>query len=74
MSRRGNCCDNAVMEALFSSLKTELTDRFDTCDGAKRALFEYIEVFYNQRRRHSTIRYLSPASWNGRLGSPARPA
>jgi transposase InsO family protein len=63
MSRRGNCYDNAVMEAFFSSLKTELADRFDSCGDAKMALFDYIEVFYNQRRRHSTIGYLSPAAF-----------
>jgi transposase InsO family protein len=63
MSRRGNCHDNAVMEAFFSSLKTELADRFESCGAAKLALFEYIEVFYNQRRRHSTIGYVSPAAF-----------
>jgi putative transposase len=47
MSRRGNCYDNAVMEAFFSSLKTELADRFDSCGDAKMAVFDYIEVFYN---------------------------
>ena len=61
MSRRGNCLDNAVMEAFFSSLKSELADRFERCGEAKMALFDYIEVFYNQRRRHSTIGYVSPA-------------
>lgn len=61
MSRRGDCYDNAVMEAFFSSLKSELTDRFDSCGEAKMELFDYIEVFYNQRRRHSTIGYVSPA-------------
>ena len=63
MSRRGNCHDNAVMEAFFSSLKTELTDRFESCGAAKMALFDYIEAFYNQRRRHSTIGYISPAAF-----------
>ena len=63
MSRRGNCHDNAVMEAFFSSLKTELADRFESCGAAKLALFDYIEVFYNQRRRHSTIGYISPAAF-----------
>ena len=47
MSRRGNCWDNAVMEAFFSSLKSELADRFDSCGEAKMELFDYIEVFYN---------------------------
>lgn len=63
MSRRGNCHDNAVMEAFFSSLKSELADRVDSCGEAKMALFDYIEVFYNQRRRHSTIGYVSPAAF-----------
>ena len=63
MSRTGDCYDNAVMEAFFSTLKTELADRFDRCGEAKRQLFDYIEVFYNQRRRHSTIGYVSPAAF-----------
>jgi transposase InsO family protein len=62
MSRRGNCHDNAVMEAFFSTVKTELADRFTSCGEAKMALFDYIEVFYNQRRRHSTIGLVSPAA------------
>ena len=66
MSRRGNCHDNAVMESCFSTVKTELADRFDTCGDAKIALFEYIEVFYNQRRRHSTIGRISPAAYERR--------
>jgi transposase InsO family protein len=75
MSRRGNCYDNAVMEAFFSSLKSELADRFESCGDAKMALFDYIEVFYNQRRRHSTIGYVSPAAFErkaivGRASSP----
>src|SRR5204863_9987860 len=63
MSRRGDCYDNAVMEAFFSTLKTELADRFESCGDAKIQLFDYIEVFYNQRRRHSTIGYVSPAAF-----------
>jgi transposase InsO family protein len=66
MSRRGNCHDNAVMESCFSTIKTELADRFDTCSEAKRELFAYIEVFYNQRRRHSTIGQISPAAYERR--------
>ena len=54
------------MEAFFSSLKSELTDRFDSCGDAKMALFDYVEVFYNQRRRHSTLDYLSPAEFERR--------
>jgi putative transposase len=61
MSRRGNCYDNAVMEAFFSTVKAELRERFDSRDEATKELFEYVEVFYNQRRRHSTIDYQSPA-------------
>ena len=66
MSRRGDCHDNAVMEAFFSSLKSELADRFESCGVAKMELFDYIEVFYNQRRRHSTIDYVSPAAFERR--------
>ena len=69
MSRRANCHDNAVMEAFFSSLKSALADRFDSCGEAKMELFDYIEVFYNQRRRHSTIGYLSPAAFERRASS-----
>jgi putative transposase len=43
------------MESFFSSVKTEVADRFDSCSEAKMELFDYIEVFYNQRRRHSTL-------------------
>ena len=63
MSRRGNCYDNAVMESFFSTVKTELSERFDSCGEAKMELFDYIEVFYNQRRRHSTLRQISPAAF-----------
>ena len=68
MSRRGNCYDNAVMESFFSSVKSEVADRFDSCGGAKMELFDYIEVFYNQRRRHSTLaRLVRPLSNDGPL-------
>jgi putative transposase len=63
MSRRGNCYDNAVMESFFSTVKTELREHFDSCGEAKSELFDYIEVFYNQRRRHSTIGQISPAAF-----------
>ncbi len=66
MSRRGNCYDNAVMESFFSSVKMELADRFDSCAEAKMELFDYIEVFYNQRRRHSTVGQISPAAYERR--------
>ena len=63
MSRKGNCLDNAPMESFFSSLKTELVHRtrFRTRKEAKTALFEYIEIFYNRQRRHSSIAYRTPA-------------
>lgn len=60
MSRRGNCYDNAAMESWFSTLKFELGERFESYARAKEELFDYIEVFYNRRRRHSTLGYLSP--------------
>ena len=61
MSRRGNGYDNAVMESWFSTVKHELGQRFDSCGEANMELFNYIEVFYNQRRRHSTLGQISPA-------------
>jgi transposase InsO family protein len=69
MSRTGDCYDNAVMEAFFSTLKTELADRFDSHGQAKRELFAYIEAFYNTRRRHSTLDYVSPAEFERRFRS-----
>ena len=63
MSRKGNCWDNAVAESFFATLKRELEacDRgFDTRLQARRELFDYIEIFYNRQRRHSTLGYLSP--------------
>jgi len=66
MSRRGNCHDNAVMESFFSTLKSELGERFESHGDAKMELFDYIEVFYNQRRRHSTIGQISPAEYERR--------
>jgi putative transposase len=69
MSRSGDCWDNAVMEAFFSTVKTERGDHFETGDAAKRLLFEYLEVFYNQRRRHSSVGYISPAAFEQRAVS-----
>jgi putative transposase len=62
MSRSGNVWDNAAMESFFSSLKTERTARksYRTRDHARADVFDYIERFYNARRRHSTLGYLSP--------------
>ena len=66
MSRRGDCYDNAVMESFFSTVKSELADRFDSVSAATMELFDYIEVFYNQRRRHSTLGQISPAAFERR--------
>ena len=65
MSRKGNCWDNAVAESFFATLKTECVypRRFATRAEAREAIFEYIEVFYNRRRRHSTIGYMSPVDF-----------
>ena len=70
MSRSGNVWDNAAMESFFSSLKTERTARkvYRTRDEAKADVFDYIERFYNPKRRHSTIGYLSPMEFEQRAG------
>ena len=61
MSRTGNCYDNAAMESWFSTFKAELGETFDSIRDGKDKAFDYIEVFYNQRRRHSSIGYIAPA-------------
>ena len=65
MSGRGDCWDNAAMESFFSTLKTERTSRknYQTRDEARADVFDYVERFYNPRRRHSTLGYLSPADY-----------
>jgi putative transposase len=65
MNRAGNCYDNAVMESFFSSLKREWVRGKDyaTRSEARHDLFEYIEVFYNRKRRHSTLGQVSPAEF-----------
>jgi transposase InsO family protein len=63
MSRPADCYDNAVMESFFATVKKEEADRFPSYSDAKMALFDYIEVFYNQRRRHSTLGQISPAAF-----------
>ncbi len=61
MSRKGNGWDNAVSESFFHTLKVELIDGqvYPTREAAQRAIFEYIEVFYNRQRKHSTLGYLT---------------
>jgi putative transposase len=63
MSRKGNVFDNAAMESWNSTLKSELGERFETHAEAKDQLFDFVEVFYNQQRRHSALGYLSPAAF-----------
>lgn len=65
MSRRGNCYDNAMVESFFGSLKTELVhhERYETRQQAMQSIFEYIEVFYNRQRLHSSLGYVSPADY-----------
>jgi putative transposase len=69
MSRVGNCYDNAVAESFFGTLKAEcVTDQFATRTLAHTKIFEYIEVWYNRQRLHSTLGYLSPAEFELNLG------
>jgi putative transposase len=65
MSRRGDCWDNAPMESFFASLKKELVHGADfaTRAEARAAIFEYIEIFYNLKRRHSSLGYVAPAEY-----------
>jgi len=65
MSRKGNCWDNAVAESFFATIKKELIHRrpWPTVRLAREAIAEYIEVFYNRKRRHSTLGYVSPAEF-----------
>jgi putative transposase len=68
MSRKGNCYDNAVVESFFGKLKTELVycHSWSDPDQARSAVFNYIEVFYNRQRRHSSLDYLSPEAFEAR--------
>lgn len=62
MSGSGNCYDNAVIESFFHTLKTEhiYFEQYESREQAKRSIFEYVEVFYNRKRLHSTLKYMSP--------------
>ena len=68
MSRKGHCWDNACVESFFGTLKRELVyhRHYTTRDAARQDIFEYIEVFYNRTRRHSTLGYDSPAEYEAR--------
>jgi putative transposase len=69
MSGPGDCWDNAAMESFWSTLKTELVhhEQYATRDQARRSIFEYIEVFYNRKRLHSSLGYLSPEAFEASL-------
>jgi transposase InsO family protein len=68
MSRKGNCYDNAVVESFFHTLKTELIKfkKYENRAEARSDIFEYIEMFYNRVRRHSTLGYLSPLDYENK--------
>ena len=65
MSRKGNCWDNAVMESFYHTLKVELIYQktYETRGQARRDIFEYIEIFYNRERLHSSLGYYSPEEY-----------
>jgi len=69
MSRKGNCWDNAVMESFFSRFKVELIypENYKTMDEARAGIFEYIEMFHNRQRRHSTLGQISPLAYEQRF-------
>jgi putative transposase len=69
MSRTGDCYDNAVTESFFGTLKTELINRqhYTTHEQARQSMFEWIEVFYNRQRRHSSLGYLSPEAFEAKM-------
>ena len=73
MSDKGDCYDNAVAESFFSTLEFELLMQNDwaTREDARHAIFRYIETWYNPRRRHSTLGYLSPAAYEEQLQEAA---
>jgi putative transposase len=69
MSQVGNCYDNAVVESFFGTLKTEcVTAQFSTYALARTTIFEYLEVWYNRKRLHSTLGYLSPTEFERQYG------
>ena len=75
MSGTGNCYDNAVMESFFHTLKTEHVrfEHYVTREQAKLSIFEYVEVFYNRKRLHSTLGYLAPAQYEEKMACPLYP-
>ncbi len=75
MSRRGNCWDNAPVESFFATLKGELVHhrRYRTRSEARSDIFEYIELWYNRKRLHSSLDYLSPAEYEEQMAHQAMP-
>jgi len=71
MSRKGDCWDNAVMESFFGTLKKELVHhrRYRTREEARREIFEFIEIFYNRQRLHSSLGYLPPAEYENLIAA-----
>ncbi len=69
MSRAGNPYDNALMESFYKTLKTELliNGSFETEEEAKNVIFEYIEIYYNRQRLHSSLGYLSPVEYEEKI-------
>jgi transposase InsO family protein len=69
MSRKGDCHDNAVMESFFGTLKRERVyqEHYHTREQATRSVFDYIEVFYNRKRRHSSLGYVSPVEYEAAI-------
>lgn len=69
MSAKGDCYDNAAMESFWATLKTELVhhERYATREQARQSIFEYVEVFYNRKRLHSSLGYLSPEAFEAGL-------
>ena len=74
MSGRGNCYDNAMVETVFKTIKSELIWRtaFTTREQATNAIGQYIEGFYNPRRRHSSLGYISPAAFEAKFTATTR--
>ena len=68
MSGKGECWDNAVVESFFGTMKTELGDPvWESRDAARTGIFDYIEIWYNRVRRHSTLGYVSPEQYESSL-------
>jgi transposase InsO family protein len=76
MSRKANCWDNAVTEAPWATIKRELTDdiEWSSKEELEAALFEYIEIYYNRTRLHSTLDYITPAEYDSNYWQAAQAA